>query len=69
MDETSQYIILIYDMSFKTLLKTKPLCIWFDKVDESIRIYDGTRYLVLFRLEKYNTIYSMICFFSLLREN
>ena len=52
--------ILIYDISYKTLIGTKPLCILFDKVDRSIRDYDGTKYLVLFGLEKYNAIYGRI---------
>ena len=52
----------------------------FDKVDGIIRIYDRTRYLVLFGAEKYDTIYnrmrylvslksSITCFFSVLRKN
>ena len=52
--------ILIYDIFYKTLIGTKPLCILFDKVDRSIRDYDGTKYLVLFDLEKYNAIYGRI---------
>ena len=32
----------------------------FDKIDGFIRVYDGTRYLVLFRGEKYNFIYIRI---------
>ena len=32
----------------KTLMGAKPLCIRFDKIDGFIRVYDGTRYLVLF---------------------
>ena len=31
----------------------KPLCIRFDKIDEFIRVYDGTRRLMLFGSEKY----------------
>ena len=52
--------ILIYDISYKTLIGTKPLHIRFDKIDEFIKIYDGTRYLVLFIPEKYNAIYNKI---------
>ena len=32
----------------------------FHKVDRFVRIYDGTKYLVLFRPEKYDAIYSRI---------
>ena len=47
-------------MLYKTLIGAKPLRIRFDKVNEFIRIYDGTRCLVLFGHEKYNFIYNMI---------
>ena len=32
----------------------------FDKVDAFIRVYDGTKYLVLFRSEKNDFIYNRI---------
>ena len=35
---------------------TKPLGISFDKVDGFIKIYDGTIYLVLFGLKRYDAI-------------
>ena len=35
------------------------MCISFDKIDEFIRVYDGTRYLVLFG-KKYDFIYNRI---------
>ena len=35
---------------------SKPLRIKFNKIDGFIRIYDGTRYLVLFGSEKYDLI-------------
>ena len=38
----------------------KPLQIMFDKIDGFSKIYDGTRYLVLFRPERYNAIYDKI---------
>ena len=38
----------------------KPLRIRFDKIDEFIKIYDGTRYLVLFSPERYDRIYDRI---------
>ena len=36
------------------------LRIRFDEIDGSIRIYDGIRYLTLFRSEKYEAIYNRI---------
>ena len=41
----------------------KPLRIRFDKIDRFIRVYDGTRYLVLFGPEKYDAIYNRIRYF------
>ena len=46
--------------SFKTLIGAKLLRIKFDKVYGFIRVYDGNRYLVLFRPEKYDAIYNRI---------
>ena len=60
MNEKSYLNILIYDILYKTLIGVKSLCIRFDKVDGFIRVYDGTRYLVLFGGEKYDFIYNMI---------
>ena len=40
--------ILIYDVSYKTFIGEKPLHIGCHQVDGFIKIYDGTRYLVLF---------------------
>ena len=48
--------VLIYDISDKALIRAKPLRIRLNKVDRFIRIYDRTRYLVLFGPEKYGTI-------------
>ena len=48
--------ILIYHVSYKTLIGSKPLRTTFDKIDGFIRIYDGTRYLTLFGSEKYDAI-------------
>ena len=47
-DEKSHENTLIYDISFKALIVSKPLRIEFDKIDWFIKIYDGTRYLSLF---------------------
>ena len=47
-DEKSHENILIYNISYKTLIDPKPLGIRFDIIDGFIRIYDGTRYLTSF---------------------
>ena len=47
-DEKSHENILIYNISYKTFIGSKPLCIGFDKIDGFVRIYYGTRYLTLF---------------------
>ena len=51
-DEKSQENILIYDISYKTLIGSKPLRIRFDKIDGIIRIYDRSKYLILFGTKK-----------------
>ena len=51
---------MVYDISCKTLIGAKPLRIRFDKVDGSVRVYDDTRYLVLFGPEKYYAICNKI---------
>ena len=43
-DKKSHENILIYDISYKTLIGPKPLRIRFDKINGFIIIYDGTRY-------------------------
>ena len=50
--------ILVYNISYKTLIDSNPLRIRFDKIDGFIRVYDGTRYLVLFGGEEYEFIYN-----------
>ena len=52
--------ILVYNISYKTLINAKSLHIRFNKIDEFIRLYDGTSHLVLFGSEKYNSIYNEI---------
>ena len=42
------------------MIGTKPLRIMFDKIDGFIRVFDGTRYLVLFGGRNYCFIYSRI---------
>ena len=51
---------MVYNVSYKTVTDAKPVRIRFDKVDEFVRVYDGTRYLLLFGLEKYIAIFSRI---------
>ena len=41
----------------------------FDKRDEFIRIYDGTRYLTLFGSEKYDAIYDRIRYLISLKSS
>ena len=51
---------MICDISYKTLIDSKPLRIRPDKIDGFIRIYDRTRYLTLFSSENYGAIYNRI---------
>ena len=46
-DEISYGNILIYVISHKTLIDPKPLQVKFDKIDGFIKIYDGSKCLVL----------------------
>ena len=61
-DEKSYENILVYNVSHKHFIAT-PLRIRFDKIDGFIRVYDGTKYLVLFGKEKYDSIYNRIRYF------
>ena len=58
--EKSHKNILICDILYKTLFDAKPLRIRFNNSDWFIGVYEGTRYLTLFRLEKYEAIYNRI---------
>ena len=62
-DEKSHKNILIYNILYKSFIGAKPLHVRFDKMDGFIRVYDGSRYLVLFGLEKYDAIYNRIRYF------
>ena len=42
------------------IFHSKPLHIRFGKVDGFVRAYDGTKYFVLFELEKHDAIYNRI---------
>ena len=48
--------VLVYNISLKTLIGAKLLCIRFDKVDGLIKVYLGTRFLVLLGPGKYDNI-------------
>ena len=52
-DEKAHDNILIYDISYKTLIDAKRLRIRFHKIDWFIRLHDGTRHLALFGTKKY----------------
>ena len=43
---------LIYEISYKTLIGAKPLCIMFHEFDGFIKDYNGTKYFALFGPEK-----------------
>ena len=51
---------LIYEISYKTLIGPKPLCIRFNKLEGFIRIYDRSRYSVLLGPEKYDDSFSSL---------
>ena len=54
MDEKSYENILLNKISYKSLIDSKPLRVRFDKIDRIVKIYDGSRYLVLFTAERYD---------------
>ena len=62
-NEKSYENICVYNISYKCLIGYKPLHIRFNKIDGFIGVYDGTRYLVLFGSEKYDSIYNRIRYF------
>ena len=49
---------MVYIILYRTLISLKPLRIRFDNVHGFVRVYDGTRYLVLFYLEDYPAIFN-----------
>ena len=59
----TQKNILVFDISYKTFIGAKPLRISFDEIEGFIKIYDRTRYLILFGPEQYGTIYNRIRYF------
>ena len=60
MGQKSYENILVSDISYNILIDAKLLRITFDEIDGFIRVYDGTRYLVLLGSEKYNAIFNRI---------
>ena len=52
--------ILIYAVSYKTFMGSKPLCISFSEIDEFIRICDGIRFFLLFASQPYDVVYNRI---------
>ena len=56
LDEKIHKNILIYDISYKTFVGSKPFRIWFNKIDGFIKIYNGIRYLALLGHIWYNEI-------------
>ena len=61
-DKKSHGNIFIYDISCKILIRSKAFNIRPNKKDGYIRIFDGTRYLVLLCLGKYDDIYNRITY-------
>ena len=52
--------ILVYNISYKSLIDSKPLYIRLGKIDRFIRVHNKTRCSVLFGSEKYGYIYNRI---------
>ena len=51
-DKKSDKKFLVYNVSCKIFIDSKPLHIRFDKINGFNRVYDGARYLVLSGSEK-----------------
>ena len=60
MDEKLCRNILIYNISYQNVIGAKPFHIRLVKVNGFVRVYDETRYLVLFGPEIYVAIYNRI---------
>ena len=61
-DEKSYQNVSVCQTSYKNMI-AKPLIIRFNKIDIFIRVYDETRYLVLFGSGKYDYVYDRIRYF------
>ena len=57
-DGKSYENILVYNISNKSLINSRSFRIRFAEIDVFIRAYDGTRCLVLFVSEKYDSVYN-----------
>ena len=60
---------MIFNVTYNILIDPKPLRIRFDKIDVFIRIYYGTRYLVLFGSEKFDAIHNRIRYLISLKSS
>ena len=60
---------MIYDISHKTLIGPKPLRVRFDKIDGLVKMYDGTKYIILLGPEKYDAIYNRIRYLISLKSS
>ena len=49
MAEKSYEKILVYDISCKNSIGGKPMCIRYDKINGFVRVYTGSKYLLLCR--------------------
>ena len=63
MNEKVHKKTLIYDISYKTFMGEKPLLIRCDRIDGFIKVFDGTRYLVIFDFWLFDEIYKRIRYF------
>ena len=68
-DEKSYKNILVCNISYKSLIDYKSLLIRFDEIDEFIRVYEGARYLLLFKNEKYDSIYDRIRYLIIVKRH
>ena len=59
-DKKSYENTLVYNISYKISIGAKPFCIRFHTADGFIKVYDGTRYLVLFGFKEYEAVYDKI---------
>ena len=59
-DEKSYENNLVYNISYKSVIDSKPLGIKFNRIDGFTRIFNRIRYLALFGSEKYDSIYNRI---------
>ena len=67
LDEKQHENIFIYDISNTTFIGSKRLCIRFNKADGFImRVYDETRYLVLFGPKNFDVIYNKNIIYSII---